>query len=233
MIGNEFYPARWRRTLAQHGRVQILDFLRGQEAFALYRCLAEQLSWQLVAGGGERSWTSERGAYPEGANYQKIAMRAHALAEHGHQYLHDCYPPDEATVGSEDGSALAVDAVPEYFNSSEFLALARALTGDQRLARVSAQAIRLRAGQFLLPEEPTAVDDRRRYFYSLHLTPVWRAEWGGLLQSFDEQGEVSETFLPRWNALSLFRLPQRHQVSLVAPWAQRPQYAIGGWWLAE
>lgn len=233
MIGNEFYPIRWRRMLAQHGRVQIPEFLRGQDAFALYRCLAEQLSWQLAAGGGDRAWTSARGAYPDGASYQKIAMRAQAHAEHGHQYLHDCYAPDAEQVQDEDAPGLAIDVVPELFNSARFLAQIRALTGDEQLARVSAQALRLRPGQFLLPEEPPADDDGRRYFYTLHLTPVWRAEWGGLLQSLDAQGDVHESYLPRWNTLSLLRLPQRHQRTLVAPWAPRPQYAIAGWWWAE
>jgi Rps23 Pro-64 3,4-dihydroxylase Tpa1-like proline 4-hydroxylase len=44
---------------------------------------------------------------------------------------------------------------------------------------------------------------------------------------------VTETFLPRWNSLSLFRVPQRHQVTLVSPWAAQPRHAITGWWLAR
>jgi SM-20-related protein len=227
MIGNELYPARWRRTLTRHRRVQIPGFLHDQQAFVLYRCLAEQLSWHLAAGGGDRSWISARGAYPDGAAYQKIAMRAQARAEHGHQYLHDCYSPGDSRIEGEC-STLVVDAVPEDFNSAEFLGLVRALTGDPAIVRVTAQAIRLRPGQFLLPAAPA--DDGRRYAYTLHLSPVWRAEWGGLLQSLDDQGGINETFLPRWNALTVLRLPQRHQVTLIAPWAQRPQYAISGCW---
>ncbi|MCL1635813.1 hypothetical protein M2650_14380 [Luteimonas sp. SX5] len=231
MIGNDLNPARWRRALAQHGRAQIPEFLHPQEAFALYRCLAEQLSWHLAAGGGDRAWVSARGAYPEGDAYQQIAMRAHDRAQRGHQYLHDCYAPDDARNEDESGG-LAIDAVPDSFNSAEFLSRIRMLTGDIALSRVGVQAIRLRPGQFLLPETSTAADDGRRYAYMLHLSPVWRAEWGGLLQSIDDQGDIGETFLPRWNALTVFRLPQRRQVTLVAPWAHRPQYGIGGYWLA-
>jgi Rps23 Pro-64 3,4-dihydroxylase Tpa1-like proline 4-hydroxylase len=39
--------------------------------------------------------------------------------------------------------------------------------------------------------------------------------------------------MPGWNMLSLFRVPQRHQVTLVSPWASRPRHAITGWWLAR
>lgn len=231
MIGNDLNPARWRRALAQHAHAQIPEFLPPQEAFALYRCLAEQLSWHLAAGGGDRAWVSARGAYPEGAAYQQIAMHAHDQAQRGHQYLHDCYAPDDGR-GEDESVGLAIDAVPDSFNSAEFLSRIRMLTGDTALSGVTAQAIRLRPGQFLLPETPATTEDGRRYAYLLHLSPVWRAEWGGLSQSIDDQGDIEETFLPRWNALTVFRLPQRRQVTLVAPWAHRPQYAIGGYWLA-
>ncbi len=37
--------------------------------------------------------------------------------------------------------------------------------------------------------------------------------------------------MPHWNALSLFKVPQAHSVSLVSPWAGEPRYAITGWFL--
>ena len=38
-----------------------------------------------------------------------------------------------------------------------------------------------------------------------------------------------DTFVPLWNSLSLFRVPQPHVVSLVEPWAGSPRYSITGW----
>ena len=40
---------------------------------------------------------------------------------------------------------------------------------------------------------------------------------------------VVDTFTPLWNSLSLFRVPQPHVVSLVAPWAGSARYSITGW----
>ena len=58
----------------------------------------------------------------------------------------------------------------------------------------------------------------------------------GLLQGFQEGQfldpsgrRVVDTFTPLWNSLSLFRVPQPHVVSLVAPWAGSPRYSITGW----
>jgi Rps23 Pro-64 3,4-dihydroxylase Tpa1-like proline 4-hydroxylase len=44
---------------------------------------------------------------------------------------------------------------------------------------------------------------------------------------------VTDTFMPRWNSLSLFRVPALHAVSLVAPWAGAERLAITGWLLAR
>jgi Rps23 Pro-64 3,4-dihydroxylase Tpa1-like proline 4-hydroxylase len=51
----------------------------------------------------------------------------------------------------------------------------------------------------------------------------------GQLQFFGEGGDIVETFVPRWNSLSLFRVPQMHQVTLVTPWAGDDRYSIAGW----
>jgi Rps23 Pro-64 3,4-dihydroxylase Tpa1-like proline 4-hydroxylase len=70
------------------------------------------------------------------------------------------------------------------------------------------------------------------FAYVINLSRDWQADWGGLLQFIDESGAVSETFMPRWNTLSLFRVPQGHAVSLVAPWARAPRLALTGWFMA-
>ncbi|HEX5536856.1 MAG TPA: 2OG-Fe(II) oxygenase family protein [Sphingobium sp.] len=39
--------------------------------------------------------------------------------------------------------------------------------------------------------------------------------------------------MPRFNALSLFRVPQRHHVGCVAPFAPKPRISITGWLRTE
>ena len=75
--------------------------------------------------------------------------------------------------------------------------------------------------------------EQRRYAFVINLSPDWRPDWGGQLQFLDREGLVLHTYLPRWNSLSLFRVPQRHQVTFVTPWAAAPRHAITGWWLAS
>jgi Rps23 Pro-64 3,4-dihydroxylase Tpa1-like proline 4-hydroxylase len=117
------------------------------------------------------------------------------------------------------------------FNSSGYIALAQALTGDARIRRVNAQATRYRPGQFLRYHTDVDSSEGRLYAYVLNLTPAWNADWGGLLQFIDDGGNVIDAFLPRFNTLSLFAVPAGHAVSMVAPWAGQDRLAITGWWL--
>jgi Rps23 Pro-64 3,4-dihydroxylase Tpa1-like proline 4-hydroxylase len=61
------------------------------------------------------------------------------------------------------------------------------------------------------------------------MTPRWRVDWGGLLLFVDERGNVSRGLTPAFNALNLFRTPQPHTVSAVAPFAGANRLSITGW----
>jgi Rps23 Pro-64 3,4-dihydroxylase Tpa1-like proline 4-hydroxylase len=46
---------------------------------------------------------------------------------------------------------------------------------------------------------------------------------------YDEDGDCIAGFKPRFNALNLFAVPQRHSVSYVPPFAPAGRFAITGW----
>jgi Rps23 Pro-64 3,4-dihydroxylase Tpa1-like proline 4-hydroxylase len=127
---------------------------------------------------------------------------------------------------------LPLHAVLEFFNGPQFLEFIRRFTGDRELAMVGAQATRYLPGQFLRMHDDRHDDENRRYAYVLNLSRDWQADWGGLLHFVDADGGAREAFLPRFNSLSLFKVPAQHFVGLVAPWAQQPRLAITGWWHA-
>jgi Rps23 Pro-64 3,4-dihydroxylase Tpa1-like proline 4-hydroxylase len=61
------------------------------------------------------------------------------------------------------------------------------------------------------------------------LTPQWRIEWGGLLLFHGADGQVERGFVPRFNSLALFAVPQLHSVSMVTRAAPYRRYSITGW----
>lgn len=66
--------------------------------------------------------------------------------------------------------------------------------------------------------------------YSQNMTKVeWRPDFGGYLLFLNEDGDIEQGFRPRFNALNLFAVPQKHCVSYVPPFAPMGRFAITGW----
>ena len=78
-------------------------------------------------------------------------------------------------------------------------------------------------------QETLNATQERLVAYVLGLTPAWSADYGGLLQFLDAGGAVEETFMPRYNTLTLFRVPADHCVSYVSDFCTRSRYSITGW----
>lgn len=230
MISNDLDVAHWAQRLAAQGRVQIPAFLQTTAANALEAELSSLVPWQLAERSTGTSRTTARGEYPDEAAYADLLAQGYARAGQEYQFAYDSYMLVRAAKeGWEPG--LLVHRLLPFFNDTQFLGFIRALSGDPGLQRVSAQCTRYRPGQYLMPHNDMNIDEGRRYAFVINLGRAWRPDWGGQLQFLDADGLVLETFLPRWNSLSLFRVPQMHQVTLVAPWAASPRYAITGWWL--
>lgn len=224
MINPELDFSPFQRQLAQRGRVQIPGFMEPAAAAALADCLRDQVPWATFERG-----QPDAPPWPPGdARYDA----AYARAREGFHFVYDRYLLVEARKAGRD-PGLLVHAVLELFNSEAFLGFIRQLTGDASLAAVGAQATRYLPGEFLRQHDDRHEAEARRYAYVLNLSRNWQADWGGLLHFLDADGQPVDTFLPRFNSLSLFKVPAAHFVGLVAPWAAEPRLAITGWWHAR
>lgn len=232
MISNEIDIEHWRHALAQRSRIQIPGFLQPAAADALARELAEAVPWQMAERSEGESRTPPRGACPDDAEFARLLQRGYARAADSYQFAYDSYMLVKAAMEGWDPDLL-VHGVLRFFNTPQFIEFARHLADDPAITHATAQCTRYRPGHYLLPHEDLDVSEGRRYAFVVNLGRDWRPDWGGQLQFLDAGDAVVDTFLPRWNSLSLFRVPQRHQVTLVAPWAARPRHAITGWWLAR
>jgi hypothetical protein len=120
-------------------------------------------------------------------------------------------------------------AAADLIASKEFLDLGRALTGDADITFADCQLTRYRPGHFLTAHDDSADAMDRSAAFVLNLTEDWCADFGGVLQLLDKGGDVRAGLTPRFNRLALFRVPQSHAVSVVAPYAPGPRFAITGW----
>ena len=232
MINNTLDIDHWKQQLAARGRVQIPDFLQPDAAEVLRDCLAREVPWSLAERSEGESRTRGRENALDDAAYGEVLEAAYRNARESFQFVYDSYMLARARKEGWDPD-LPVHVMLDFLNSPEFIEFARYLTGDDAINAVNAQATRYRPGHFLTPHEDIHSGEGRRYAYVINLTPRWQADWGGLLQFIDANGSVIDTLMPRWNALSIFKVPQMHQVSLVSPWAGEHRLAITGWLLAR
>ena len=223
MINNELDFEPYRVALARDGRVQIRDFLQPAAAERLADCLRREVPWVTAERGlpDSPTWTPEVARERWPAAYRRAAA--------GFHYVYDRYLMVNAMRDGRDPH-LVLHAVLEFFNGPDYLGFIREFTGDRELAMVGAQATRYLPGQFLRVHDDKHEEEGRRYAYVLNLSRRWEADWGGLLNFLTEDGTPDGAFVPHWNSLSLFKVPLRHHVGLVAPWALEPRLAITGWW---
>jgi len=240
MINAQLDLADARARLQRDHRLQLENFLQPAAAERLRECLEREVPWTLALRDDRGARTIDHATYAamdEASRAQLLAATAaaghdgEATITDGFRFAYDSYMMVTAYKEGRDPDLL-LHRVLELFNTPDYLAFAAALTGDNRIRRVNAQATRYRPGHFLRYHTDEEHSEGRLYAYVLNLSRGWRADWGGLLQFIAPDGEIQATYLPRWNTLSLFAVPAGHAVSLVAPWAQRDRLAITGWFLA-
>lgn len=234
MLNPALDPAPWRARLRAEGRVQVEDFLQPEAAERLHACLAHEVPWTLALrdGAGPRTIAAaDYAAMPSSEVAALLRGTAEGARDGTFRFAYDSYMMVRAYKEGRDPQ-LPLHRVLEFLNAPPYLQFCRALSGDERIRRVDAQATRYRPGHFLRQHTDEDAVEGRLYAYVINLSRDWTADWGGLLQFVDTNGRVTGSFLPRWNTLSLFAVPADHLVSMVMPWARHDRYAITGWWLA-
>ncbi|HEX8641585.1 MAG TPA: 2OG-Fe(II) oxygenase family protein [Allosphingosinicella sp.] len=216
---------------AADGRMQILNFLRHDGAIALFRELVDSKAWRLALNKGEEvldhaeaetaTWPAERRA--------ELERAVVAGGRHGFQFRYDTIRLPEYGSGWEEGTAPLLRAFSDFLCSGAMIEFMRTLTGFADVTFADAHASRYRDGHFLTAHDDLNQGMGRRAAYVLNLTPQWRPDWGGILQFYDERGNVVRGFTPAFNTLNIFRVPQPHSVSWVTPLAGAPRYAVTGW----
>jgi SM-20-related protein len=218
-------PDRLRETYAATGRLQICPFLAPGQAEALRDHLRDRDDWRLAVCAGAPASEIDRAV----TDAQRKALHKLAAPPPGKAFH---YAYDRIRVADAPGQCAEdslLGALARFLSSPPVIALLRTITGDESIAFAQAQATRYSPGQFLTMHNDREEKTGRIAAYVLGLTDDWRPEWGGLLLFHDGRGDIEQGLVPRMNALNLFRVPQQHSVSLVAPFAPAPRYSVTGW----
>lgn len=227
------YQKAIRDVLTRVGRAHVGNFLDPEAAKRLLETL-RAVNWQITFRDGPTVIEADLKEF-EGlslADRAQIMQRVSVQAAREFQFLYDKARITEKVEAGERPEGALADFVAAM-NSEPVLKVFRAITGEPRIAYVDAIASRYRPGHFLTTHHDEHEEVQRLFAYVINLTPAWRAEWGGLLMFPSRDGHVAEAFAPAWNALNIFKVPQPHAVSIVAPYARAPRYSITGWMRAD
>ena len=220
-------------VFARDRRVQVRGALTEASAREIHRILAEAtpwgLAWQAGAHGPERIRAEALAAMPAAERQARSQATVAVMRGTGYAFAYSSYPMVDAYLARWDPGG-PHDALLEYINGAPAMELVRAITGIPELVKADAQATLYAPHHFLAVHNDQHNDAGRRVAYVLNLCAEdWRPDWGGYLHFFDDDGDVIAGYRPRFNALNLFAVPQRHNVSFVPPFAPLARFAITGW----
>lgn len=221
------------RTFRKDGRVQIRDFLTRPAAQTVHRVLSRETPWGLAWRAGSDGPNSIRrqqmGSVTPAAMREMSEKITAAMRGGDYAFVYAHYPILTA-YQERWGEHQALDYLMEHINAEPMMALVREVTGIATLAKADAQATLYAPNHFLALHDDSHVAEGWRVAYVMNFClEEWRPEWGGYLMFYDEDGDAVAGFRPRFNALNLFRVPQKHNVSYVPPFAPAGRFAITGW----
>jgi Rps23 Pro-64 3,4-dihydroxylase Tpa1-like proline 4-hydroxylase len=212
-------------------RLQVCDVLNVEPAERIYTCLTSETPWLIGFRDGEKDILMPEADLNALGQEKLLAMQQRVLAQASQdfQFIYSSYPLMDEGLKAKFPE-LFLYKVVAFLNSPAMLSFIKTVTGVPNLVRADAQATWYRRQNFLtLHNDFDPADGGKRVAYVLSFCRDWRPDWGGLLQFYDEAGNIEEGFLPRFNALSLFTTPQNHAVSFVTPFCGQKRLAITGW----
>jgi len=218
-------------ALRRDGRVHIPRILTEESAARVHRCLEQETDYSLLVQTGLDQAQAWRVATLAPQKQAELITKVYSRARDQFDYLYDAHNLTNEGEPYPDSSHYLAN-ITRFLNSALLLDFARRVTGVSRIAFASAQATRYRPGHFL--NQHNDVNDPRRVAgFVLNMTPAWRSDWGGALLFSDRPGHITEGYLPAFNALNLFSVPQEHLVGFISPFAAAMRYSITGWFSAS
>ncbi|NBB64104.1 proline hydroxylase [Pseudomonas sp. ODNR1LW] len=219
-----------RRVYERDGLVQISNFLPAEVADVLEQIALTGIDWDLAFQGPTGPEVLSR-ADIQTVGEPALRARMQAMlkaAGHGYGFAYLAYPMLTAYLTGRDPGH-PIHAVMEFLNG-EFIRFCAAVTGQPNAVKADGQLTRYRPGDFIgLHNDIGSERSDRLTAYTIGLTRQWRPDWGGQLLFHDDAGDVSRGFAPRWNTLTLFKVPQFHSVAPVSAYATLPRLSVVGW----
>lgn len=215
---------------ATDGRVHIPGFLAPEAAESLFQEIKQSSDWRLIINQGDQLFELGREAQAALTDEKRaqLDLAVYQSARAGFQYRYETIRVPDGQAERKRAPSL-LNRFAEFLSSDEAIAFLREVTNLNAVDFADAQATAYGPGHFLTAHDDAVEGKNRHAAYVFNLTRDWHIDWGGLLTFHGPDGHVQQAFGPKFNALNIFRVPQVHSVSYVAPYVPYRRYAVTGW----
>ena len=218
------------KTLQTNGRLQVPDFFTPETAEYLHKLLLEHKHWYLAYNNGDNFYESSQeqlqAVVPQ--QRQKLMNSIYLRARSQFQYVFNQYYITQAIeLNEHPGNPL--HQMHDFMNTKDMLDFMRQLTGEPAIKKADSYASAYLPGHFLTAHDDRHTKHDRVAAYVFSMTKNWDKNWGGHLAFFDNNGNINGAFLPGFNILNIFLIPQSHAVQLVSPFAGGKRTSFLGW----
>ena len=216
------------KTFAEGDCLQISSFLTPASMDRLISAVSD-VNWHLVMNDRERHIDLPVAELPKlGMDRIQAAIhQARKRAATEFQYVYENFPVADAFEnGHLKGSDLG--RFFSFMNSATVRSFLEDVTGH-KTDFCDMQLTKYGPGHVLTEHTDGIEGKNRKFAYVLSLTPDWRAIWGGQLQFLSDEGQVTKSFVPAFNTLSIFSVPVPHHVTEVASFAPHSRVSMTGW----
>ena len=218
------------RILQEKSRLQVENFFTPDTAEYLHQLLMENKDWYLAYNERDNYYESSmeqlNALNPQ--QRQKFMNNIYVRARTHFQYVFKQYYITQAIELNEQPGH-PMHQMHGFVNSEEVLAVMRKLTGDTAIRKADSYATKYKPGHFLSSHDDRHDKHDRVAAYVVSMNRIWDKNWGGHLAFFDDMGNIEEAFIPSFNTLNMFLIPQIHSVQLVSPFAGTNRTSFSGW----
>jgi len=159
---------------------------------------------------------------------QQLLLAVNKRATDGFAYVYHVYPMVRNYLEGKDPD-WPLHVMTEFLNSDEMREFVKTVTNEPSVIKLDAQATWYAPGHFLNTHDDTGDDRERRAAYVMGFSKNWRTDWGGQLLFLDDDGNTIRGSCPKFNSLTLFKVPRTHIVTQVSSYAGGPRLSITGW----
>jgi SM-20-related protein len=229
--------ARYAELYARDGVVQIPGIFEDPLAHHIGDILETSIPWSMTFYGPDNKPVKIPVQDIQGRMDQGLGSEIQQLIQRsgqGYGFIYFSFGMVSArNAGQHPGHK--IHPLTEFLMGQEFVDFGRTLTGENAIAWADSQATLYRPNDFIgLHVDHSDEHMQRVAAYTLGFTARWRSDWGGQLMFHDpETGDVTQGLIPRWNTLTVFKVPRLHSVAPVAPYAQAARLSVVGWFRSD